>query len=158
MGGLMQMIGKLLNSISPPAIRAAGGVYVTFAPHGVGLLGAASKQVTGHATAAWKYGTPGALLAATANLTEGWIEELVISQATTAGKEWCLALTSAAAITAAAQIEAEVPVLIPASTDQIRIKLDPPVHFNAGTAINVALAGAVAAKKVNVYAVISRNK
>lgn len=157
-GGLMQQIGMLLNSIRPPTIRSGGGTYITFAPHGAGLLGAASKQITGHATAAWKYGTPGALLAATGNLTEAWVEELVVSNATTAAKEWCVALTSATAITAANQIEAEIPITQLGTADQIRIKLDPPVHFNAGTLIAAAVAGAVAAKKVNVWAVISRAK
>ena len=156
--GLAAMIKRILISVTGMSTRAGGGTFITFVPTGAGLLGAASLTLTTNTATAWAYGAIGALIAATANTTEGWIEGLVISVPSTATKEWCVAITSATAITAAAQIEAEVPMYIGIATDEIYVKLSPPVHIPANTVINAAAAGAVKNKTLNVYAVISRSK
>ncbi len=154
----MNIVSRMLNNITPLFTRATGGTFITFLPNGAGLLGAAGKQCQAHATAAWKYGAVQALLAATANVDEAWVEEVVVGAATAAAKEYFVALTSNTALGAAANIEAEVPVSLVATSTVVRVPLRPPVHFNRLTAINVGIACGTAAKKASVYAVISRRK
>lgn len=155
---------RLFKGIIPTARRAAEGTYTTFVVHGVGLLGAASKKLVGATgTPVWNgYGAVAALLAATGNLTDAWVEALVVHTPSSAKVDFLVALTSAAAITAAAQIEAEVPVHVGAVTDELVIPVKPPAFFPAGTLIGAALqsaiAGGTAGKSLNVWAVISRRR
>ena len=162
-------IKRMFASETPLVNRAGGGTFTTFVPNGVGVLGAAAATVTADAAVAWKYSdTPAVLLTTGANLTDAWVEGFVISQPGGPQDEWCICVTTitgtANPITASAQIEAEVPFYLGggatanAGDNKIFIKLDPPAHFPAGTAIACAVACAIANQAVHVWAIISRSR
>lgn len=155
---MMKFIKRALAVLTPLYNRATGGTFTTMLPTGAGIVQAAPLVLTAHATAAWKYGGVGAVIAATANTTECWIEGIQVSGATAVAGQYFVAITTATAITAAAQILVEVPTDLALVTDVNNIPIGQRVRIPPNVAIGVALAGAVAAKKAAVHVVISRQK
>ena len=148
---------RLFESILPVRNRGNAGVFVTCAPHGAGLLGAAAKTLTAKATAL-NYGAVGAVLAATANTAPGWVEGVIFANPQVANKDYYVAVTTATAVTAAAQIMAEVPYHANLVTDVAYVPLQQPVYVPPNKALNCALAESSGGKTCDVWVVISRNK
>jgi hypothetical protein len=155
---MMSFIKRALLSVVPTALRAVGGTFVTMVPTGAGIVQAAPLTLTAHATAAWKYGGVGAMIAATANTTECWIEGVVVSNATAVNQQYFIAITTATGITAAAQVLAEVPADLPATTDQNVIPLGQRIRIPPNVPINCALACSSAGKSADVQLIVSRQK
>lgn len=155
--GLPAEVKRLFRSILPQVNRGGAGIFVTCLPTGAGLLGAAAKTLTGKATAL-NYGAVVTVISATANTTECWVEGIVMANPQTADKEYYVAVTTATAITAAAQIAAEVPYHASLVTDVKYIPLGQRVLIPANVALGLATCGEVGGKTIDVWVVISRNK
>lgn len=155
---MMAFIKRMLKTITPVWTRAQGGVFVTHLPIGAGVLKAAPLGLTAGTAATWGYGAVAVALAATANPTESWIEGIVLSGCTSAAKQYSVAITTATAITAVAQVLAEVPGDLAATTDVNVIVPPQRVRIPPGVAIGLALAASAKGKKANVHLIISRQK
>lgn len=155
-GGLIKLLKRTLKSITPQRNRATGGHFITVA-QGIGITATQLPPDTGTATIG-KWGDLQEILAATANLTDCWLESLVISQCTTTASESLIGITTEAGTNALtyALAEAVVGLFAPLNTGQpVVIPLKPPLHIEAGQRIAAAIAGV---KKVDCYVIISRNK
>lgn len=155
---MIHFIKRILNTITPLVNRAGGGTFTTMVPTGAGILQAAPLTLTAGAVATWGYGAVAAAIAATANTTESWIEGVMVSNATSAGKQYFVAITTATAIVAAAQILAEVPADLALVTSMNLIPLGQRIRIPPNVAIGCALAASVKGKKADVQLVISRQK
>jgi hypothetical protein len=162
--GLPQIVRRMFMSVVPTSNRAGGGTYTSVIPRGTGVnpgATAAFKQALGGV--AGKYGSAVALAATIP--AETWVEEIIVQQGTaTTGTGTAVVglFTATGTPTASADIVAEVPVFLDATTAALspakRVKVDPPAYFVAGTNICAAVAHSGGAKKARVMAVISRNK
>lgn len=156
--GLIAAVKRSFWSIVPLVNRGGAGVFVTCLPTGAGLLGAGAITLTGKATAL-NYGAVVTAISAIANTTECWIEAIVLANPQVAKKDYYVAVTTAVAITAAAQIAAEVswnrPGLV---TDAVVLPLGQRVFIPANVAIGLALAESSGGKTCDAWVVISRNK
>lgn len=155
--GLIAAVKRNFRSIVPQVNRGGGDIFVTCLPTGAGLLGAAAKTLTGKATAL-NYGAVAAMIAATANTAPGWVEGVVFANPLVANKDYYVAITTATAIAASAQIAAEVPYHANIVTDVVTVPLGQRVYIPPNVAINCALAESSGGKTCDVWLVISRNK
>lgn len=155
---MMHFIKRALNSIVPTLTRGNGGTFITTIPTGAGIVKAAGKTLTAGTAATWGWGAVVALIAATANTTECWVEGVVLSNATSAAKQYLVAITTATAITAAAQILAAVPGDLALVTSENEVPLGQRIRIPPNVAIGCALAASVKGKAADVSLVISRQK
>lgn len=155
---MISFMKRMLSTITPLFTRVNGGTFTTLVPTGAGILKAAPLGLTAGTAATWGYGAVATALAATANLTECWIEGIVLSGCTSAAKQYYVAITTATAITAAAQILAEVPGDLAATTDVNVIPLGQRIRIPPGVAIGLALACSVKGKVASVAVILSRQK
>ena len=160
--GLGSFVKRTLNSITPPLTRAQGGAYVTTLPTGAGTLQAAPLALTANAVINI-YGAIAAAIAATANVTDSWVEGVILGNPSVAAKEMHVLVTTAAAIATGVaslpDISGEVGVVFPAVTDSIYLPFGQPIFIPAGVAINACLACAnTGGKTAEAFIVVSRNK
>lgn len=155
---LPKFLLRTKKSITPTRNRATGGHFITIAP----AIATTETQLPVHTTAPTigNWGNMTQLLAATANLTECWIEAIVLSQSTAAPGEVRVGVTVAlgAGILVEANAEAVVGAYVntaAAIPAMAVVPLKPPVYIAAGNRIAAAVAGV---KKVDCYLIISRNK
>jgi len=101
------------------------------------------------------------LLLADTNPSDCWVEALVLVEPDTAAKNYYVCLSREVAGAPPAKIEAEVPVLskttIVADTHYV-VPIKPPCYFPKGTGIRAAVAESAGAKKISVWAIISRGR
>lgn len=155
---MMAFIKRILQTITPLYNRAAGGAFTTLLPTGAGIVQAAAKKLTAGTAATWGYGAVVTAISAAANIAECWIEGITLSNVTSAGKQYFVAITTATAITAAAQILAEVPGDIALTTQMMVIPLSQRIRIPPNVAIGMALAASAKGIAADVQLVISRQK
>lgn len=155
---MWNFIKRMFNTIVPLFTRAQGGTFVTMVPTGAGIVQAAPLKLTAGTAATWGYGAVATAISATANTTECWIEGVMISNATSAAKQYFVAITTATAITAAAQILGEVPGDLALTTSMNLVALGQRIRIPPNVAIGLALAASVKGKSADVQLVISRQK
>ena len=159
---LASFVKRTIWSVTPLVTRPNGGVFLTHLPTGAGTKTAAAKALTAHATAANQYGGVAAVITATANTTECWVEGVVIANPSAAKKQYHVLVTTATAIVTGAaglpNVFAEVVTEPGLTTDCHYVAVPQRVYIPAGVAINLALACSTAAATCDAYLVISRNK
>jgi len=160
--GLVSFVKRTIWSVTPLVTRANGGLFLTHLPTGAGTLTGGAKTLTAHATAANKYGGVAAVITATANTTECWVEGIVASNPSVAKKEYHILVTTATAIATGTaglpNVLAEVPYVPGLTTDCHDLRLGQRVYIPAGKAINLALSSSTAGGTIDCYLVISRGK
>jgi len=139
-----------------PKTNVAGGILTTTVPNL-----AAPKQLTGGA--GYTYGNLAELLADGGNLTDAWVESIHVCLPDTANKDMMVALSLEAAGGAAtpAKIERQVSFHVNttvAADFHETIPISPALYLPAGTGLRAACADDAGAKKVSVWANISRGK
>ena len=159
--GLGASIKRTIHSVTPTSMRNTGGIFITHLPTGAGTLTA--DAVVPAAAGTFAYGAVKAVISATANTTECWVEGIVVSTPSAGLLDYYVAVTTATAIatgTAALPIiAAEVGGYIGLVTDYKYWPLGQRVFIPANVQLGVALATAgTGAKTLEVQLVISRNK
>ncbi len=157
------MAFNMYRSVTPTALRAAGGVYYENVPRTGAITGAVAQQIAAHATAANKIGTRVEMLAATANTAEAWAEGVLLSLSTTAKLLYTIAVcTGTGAVTAAADILGEMMMYPDVATGTAQAgtfqAFATPIYIPAGVAISMAIGADTAAKKASFHLLLSRNK
>lgn len=136
-----ELVKRVVQSVTPTHARGEGsrGVYHTFLPTGAGAKGAVSDTVTAKTGAVtWQFGVVSQVLAAVDNKVERWLEGLIVSQPNTANASWAIAVTTAAAIAASADVLGEVPLQMLAATSDYVVPFPQRIFIPAGKAIGLA--------------------
>ncbi len=145
-------ITRALMDITP---REASEVVTTsYVPNLAGQV-----ELTGGALDT--YGDLAELLTDGGNTSDCWVEALILSEPTQAANDYYVCLSREAAGSPPTKIEAEVPVLskatIVADTHYV-VPIKPPCYFPKDTGIRAAVAEGTGAKKIKVWAIISRGR